>query len=365
MESRDRMRVGARTSSRSTRPHTAFSGFAGSGHPGARTAVLISVLFAAIGPWSQTARAGNDIYFVTYNHHIDAGEAELMQMIDVTEPAERGERVGSYLSWMPELEFGVTEQWATELMLEGFFDFTHTFGRFTGFRWENRYRLQKARNRGLNPVLYMEYEDLDPTTRFRMEVSGREDGKGEPRELEGKRERILETRLILSRDFGPWNLAFDWINETDTRRDGFTDFGYATGIRRNMAGHHHGADKEAPGAPSSLGGGFHCPMHPEQSADQVSRCPVCGMEMVSDATTRGERQADPPGGLRLAAFGVELFGGIGNSGAFGGPVRVQQHYLSPILMLHPRERMMIHVAAAFGLTGVSDDFLRIGLAWEL
>jgi len=329
------------------------------------------VLTLGITLASCAAWAGNDIYFVTYNHHIEKGETELMIMTDFTEPAERTEEVGFYMSNMLELEYGVTDQWATELMLEGFLDLTRGFGKFTGFRWENRYRLHKDKNRGLNPVLYMEYEDLDPATRFKMEVSGREDGKGEPAELEGKRERILETRLILSRDFGPYNVALNWINETDTRRGGFTDFGYSLGIRRTLADHRHergeASEREAE-AETSGEASYRCPMHPDLKANQPGQCPICGMNLA--ATPRPGRHGLPPGRAthasrwKPAAIGVELFGGVGNSGAFGGPFQVQQHYLSPIIMFHPREDMMVHIAAAFGLTRVSDDLLRIGVAFE-
>ncbi|MBI1953534.1 MAG: hypothetical protein HYS41_05355 [Candidatus Omnitrophica bacterium] len=273
----------------------------------------------------RPAQAGNDIYFVTYNHHIEKGETELMVMTDYTEPAERSEadKLGGYLSNMVELEYGITDQLATELMLESFYDTTHGHGKFTGFRWENRYRLNRQENWGLNPVLYMEYEDLDPKTRFKMEVSGREDKKGEPPE-EDQRERIMETRLVLSRDFGPLNLAFNWVNETDIRRGGFTDFGYSIGLRYAFEGHeahHHPAEASA-----------------EQEEDHR---------------------------LKAVAVGLELFGGLGNNRAFGGSFNQQPHYLSPILMFHPSKHTMVHIGAAFGLSGVSDDLVRTGVSFEL
>ena len=123
-----------------------------------------------------------------------------------------------------------------------------------------------------------------------MEVSGRTDGKGEPPEEDG-RERIMETRLILSRDFGPLNIAFDWINETDMRRGGFTDFGYALGLRWTLSDHH-----------------------------------------------RHEHEAAARSRWKPTAIGLELFGGLGNNRAF--------------------------VGAAFGLSGVSDDLIRTGVAFE-
>ena len=284
---------------------------------------------------SLPLQAGNDIYFVTYNHHIKKGEVELMLMTDITRPAERTDEVGTYMSNMLELEYGITDQWAAELMAEGFVDFSTGKANFTGYRFETRYRLVKDENWFLNPVLYMEYEDLDPSTRFKMEVSGREDGAGEPAS-EPSRERIMETRLLLSRDFGPWNIAFNWINETDLLRGGFTDFGYAFGIRRTLGNHRHEPRQEGEA------GENHDGRH--------------GLPPGSPVKTRR---------WMPASIGIEFFGGLGNINAFGGSFKEQQHYVSPIIMFHPHKRVMLHIAPAIGLTPVSDDLLRFGLALEL
>ena len=280
-----------------------------------RRAVQGALLSAALGCVTP-AWAGNDIFFVTYNHNIEPRETELMVMTDVAKPADAAEG-GTYLAHMIELERGLTERWATEVMIEGYVDPGRGTSKFTGFRWENRYRLRKGRS--LVPVLYAEYEDLDPATRFKMELSGREDGKGEPSGLEGRRERILETRLVLSQDFGAYNVALNWINETDLRRGagGFTDFGYALGVRRALGQHRHGSDA----------------------------------------------QAGPPSGWRPTAVGLELYGGVGNSRAFGGPFNAQQHYVQPVVMFHPAHNVMLHVGVAVGLTSVSDTLVRTSLGF--
>lgn len=203
-----------------------------------RTLGLATTL--AILAWTNFARAGNDIYFVTYNHYIDKGELELMLMNDFTDPSKfRREDDGqhSYFSQMIELEYGVTEQWATEFMVEAFEEPGTGQSRFTGFRWENRYRLFKQEV-PLNPMLYVEYEDLDPATRYKMEVSGWVRPPYKDTSPEPDRERILESRLVLSQDFGKLNLAFNWINESDLNASGFTAFGYALGARYDFNGGH-------------------------------------------------------------------------------------------------------------------------------
>lgn len=287
-----------------------------------RVAATLVPLLGAAAP----AQAGSDIFFVTYTHEIEHGETEVMLMTDLTRPAERSDSMGTYASQMLELEHGITRQWAAELMLEGYYDATHGAGRFTGFRVETRYRLFPEKNRGVNPTLYVECEHLHPATRYKMELSGREDGVGEPQAVnENAWERILETRLVLSRDLGPYNVAFNWINETDLRggASGFTDFGYAVGVRRALGEHVHGGHE-----PEAQGGDG----------------------------------AEKAGGWKPAAVGLEVYGGLGNSRAFGGPFRAQQHYLQPVVAFHPGRTLMIHIGLAVGLTGPSDLLLRTAVS---
>lgn len=96
----------------------------------------------------------------------------------------------------------------------------------------------------LNPVLYIEYENLKPTTKYLMEVSGRTDAPENPGPPQT--ERILETRLILGQDLSDkLDVSFNWINETNIR-NGQTDFGYAFGLNYLIYGGH--SDVGSPGA---------------------------------------------------------------------------------------------------------------------
>lgn len=179
---------------------------------------LLSILVVMTG---VATFAGNDGYFTTYNHHIEAGKWELMLMNDYTVPSSlnRAEGEGHYFSQMIELEYEIAGRFATEFMIEGFEDVESGKSMFTGFRWENRFKLFEDET-FLNPLIYAEYEHLQKETRYKMEVSGwvkppydEEDNGVE------KDERILETRIILSHDFNNANIAFNWINETDLRVD--------------------------------------------------------------------------------------------------------------------------------------------------
>ncbi|MBI2927407.1 MAG: hypothetical protein HYY24_17055 [Verrucomicrobia bacterium] len=296
------------------------------------TSGIIGALIAL--NWAGNTWAGNDLYFVTYNHHIAKGELEVMVMNDFTDPSkfkrqDDGQR--SYFSQMIEVEYGLTDQWAIEPMFEGFEEPSTGRMRFTGFRFETRYRLFR-REVPLNPILYVEYEDLDPLTRFKMEVSGwirppyRTDG------AEPDRERILESRLILSQDFGPLNAAFNWINESDLNESGFTAFGYSLGVRYDFIKGHYGKRGEGE-TPAHAD-------HPHGAAHGTKR----------------ERH--------LPSVGLEFYGGLGDTQSLALEPTRQEHYLQPVLMLHLSERVMFHLGAAIGLSKASDNLIRTALAIE-
>ncbi|MBI3008399.1 MAG: hypothetical protein HYY56_02620 [Candidatus Omnitrophica bacterium] len=277
--------------------------------------VLASVYFGVMA----SAFCGTDGYFTTYNHHIEKGEFEIMLMNDFTSPSEPKEEEGQgdYFSHMLELEYGVTDQWSTEFMVEWFEDIEHGVSEFTGFRWENRYRIFKEETL-LNPTLYVEYEDLDPDTRFKMETSGWILPPYEEEEAEVHRERILESRIILSHDFGRMNAAFNFINETDLD-NGVTAFGYSLGLITLL---HHEEEEE--------GGAEH---HHEEEHEKVG-------------------------------LGIELFGALGDTKKFDLRPSRQEHYLGPILVYHVNPNFMIHTQLAIGLSDASDDIVRLNFGYE-
>lgn len=279
-------------------------------------AITVAGIFCAVNVW-----AGNDAYFVAYNHHIAKGEFELMVMNDFTWPSDvrREEDFHSYFSNMIEVEYGITEQWAAEVMFEAFEEVNTGNFEYTGERFETRYRLFRDEV-PLNPVLYAEFEHLYPNTRFKMETSGWIRPPYEEEEgPEPGRERILESRLILSQDFGPWNAAFNWINETDLNDSGFTAFGYAFGVRYDLNGGHYAHHKHA---------GHHGGKHERPTV------------------------------------GVELYGALGDLESFDLRPSRQEHYLQPLIMWHIKDEVMFHLAFAIGLTESSDNLVRTGFAIE-
>lgn len=303
---------------------------------------LIAAITTAIFALSWTPTLGQEGYFTTYGHEVEKGEIEFMLMIDHTSPSkvdqEEGQR--NFLSQMPKIGFNPTNQLEVELMVESFQEFGTGITKFTGFRFETRYRLFK-KEVFLNPTIYFEFEDLDPETRFKMETSGwvispyKMEPEGKP-----EREKILESRLILSQNIGNWNVAFNWLNETDTRT-GATPFGYALGAMYKLTPH---TEHEA-----SV---YSCPMHPDVVSDKSGECSKCGMQL----TGKGAKQK-----VVASRLTFEFMGGLGDDKQLGIIPWRQEHYFQPGIMLHLPSGFMFSTGFAIGLTDASDDIVRIML----
>lgn len=171
------------------------------------------------------AFAGSGANFVTYNHHTaDQGEIEVKLFTDVSEGAG-----SDYFAQLVEIEYGVTDRWTTALYFEGV-DSDGDDYEFGGWRFENRFRLFEYGAVPLNPVLYVEYEALEPSHRYIRGVTGRVGEADEGEEEEEGTEHELETKLILGQDLSDrLDVAFNWINEVNLD-SGDWEFGYALGV---------------------------------------------------------------------------------------------------------------------------------------
>src|ERR1041385_5446880 len=139
----------------------------------------------------------------------------------------------SYVAPYVELEYGITTKWTSELYLEG----QSTFGDssvFTGWRWENRYKLLN-REHWINPVLYLEYENVNEASRIQKEIEG-----GGPDlistngRLSGARSHELEGKLIFSSDYRSWNISENFTLAKNFSESEGIEFGYAVGISRPL-----------------------------------------------------------------------------------------------------------------------------------
>ena len=274
-----------------------------------RRAWLFSLLmYLAV---SGSSLAQESPFFVTYNHHLeDSGDLELG--ISSTIGVPRSEQ-RAYFAPYSEFEYGVTRWWTSEFYLEG----QSTSGDssvFTGWRLENRFRPLVAEH-AVNPVLYLEYENINEATRIQKEIVGKAPLDNQPNaELSQTHAHELEGKLILSSNLGRWNVAENFIAERNlTANEGF-EFGYAFGVSRPLTAHPFGMP-----------------------------CRFCCKSLVA---------------------GIEFYGGLGNTLSFG--LQQTAHYAAPVVSWRLSDHSWIQFSAAAGLTTNSNPvLLRVGYRYEI
>lgn len=277
-----------------------------------RLAIFAASLSAALAQ-DLPAQAGNDANFVLYNQHTaEKGEKEIKLYSDFSNSGlEDG-----YSAQLLELEYGITDRWTSALYFEGVKIDGESYD-FGGWRFENRVRLFEERV-PLNPVLYVEYEQLEPEHRYKTEVTGRTDAEEE--EEEESTEHELETRLILGEDLSKrLNVAFNWINEVNFD-NGNWEFGYAAGLNYTLLS--------------------------EESEHESAESKGCDLEELK--------------------LGVELYGGLGDSDAgltLDGSETEQ--YVGINLKGELENGVEIGAGIALGLTNDSEDaIIRTMIGYE-
>ena len=284
---------------------------------GAASVLLAMCLFAG------QALAGNEANFVLYDHHTDEkGETEINVFSDFSN-AVSGDP--SYAAQLLEIEHSITDRWTTALYLEGDAIKGEDYD-FAGWRVENRYRLFEY-GAFLNPVLYVEYENLKRDHEYLLEVTGRTDTPEGPQATKHE----VESKLILGQDLtNKLDVAFNWINETnlDTGR---WEFGYALGLNYALYGE---ANQEA-----------------EEHGEN---------ERVKQS------EHSPSWTVNEMKIGAELYGGLGDStlGLSLDP-HVTQQYAGLNLRTEFSNGLEIMVGGAAGLTEESErGLLRLMLGYE-
>jgi hypothetical protein len=255
--------------------------------------------------------AGEGPFFITYTHQMEEpGNLELATKNVTGRPGDGARFLGA----TTELEYGVKAWWTTELYLDG----QATRGQnvlFTGYRWENRFRLL-PREHWINPVLYVEFENINGADRAMLEVVGH-DGVEDLAEssVEGRREkkRELEAKLILGSYWKGWTIAENFIVEKNVRHEPY-EFGYAAGISRPLA-----------------------------LAARAERCNFC------------------PENFQV---GAEIYGGLGTHNDFG--LVDTSHYVAPTVAWTLANGTTFKMSPSFGATERSAGFLlRFGVSYEI
>jgi hypothetical protein len=261
--------------------------------------------------FARRLAAQENPYFVTYDHYLEEpGNFEIEYFS--TFGTERGGN--NFHSYWTEFEYGAKAWWTTELYL----DAQTTFGDstiFTGFKWENRLRPLK-REHWINPILYVEYENINGADKTLKEVVGHdveEDFAESNAETRRDIEREIELKLLLSSTAKGWNFSENIITEKNLS-SGPWEFGYALGISR--------------------------PLSLKASA---KRCSFCRQNFVA---------------------GLEMYGGLGDRNSFG--LHDTSHYLAPAVAWNMPSGWTLRLSSGFGLNDNSHRFLlRWGISREI
>lgn len=271
---------------------------------------LASFAAVVVLAFTLCATAQENPYFVTYDSHLE--EPGNLEISTQTMIGLQKQNLPTYVAPLLELEYGANGWWTSELYLEGAAQ-SHE-GVFTGWRFENRFRPLKSEH-WINPVLYVEYENVNEASRIRKEIVGHAEPSSESlAELRGEAAREIEGKLILSSNVRGWNISENFIVEKNLVQSEAPEFGYALGVSRPLA-------SVASGKP----------------------CTFCRENFKA---------------------GLELYGGLGDTENFGTSNTAQ--YLAPDLVWQLNSQNSMKVSTAFGLTPGSDRMiLRLGYTYEI
>ena len=106
-------------------------------------------------------------YFVTYSSVMEEpGNFEIENQNIAASP----KNANAFFAPTVEFEYGVTAWWTAEAYVQGQ-STANDSAVFTGFRFESRFR-PLPREYWINPVLYVEYEDVNKADKSFLEVTG-------------------------------------------------------------------------------------------------------------------------------------------------------------------------------------------------
>jgi len=249
--------------------------------------------------------------FITYTHQMEEpGNLEISTYGAIGSPDGGHGFYGS----ATEFEYGLKGWWTTEFYLDGQAT-ARDSALFTGFRWENRFRLIPHEH-WINPVLYVEFEDINGADKTLLEVvdnDGQADLAEPNSDSRQEKEREIEAKLILGSYVKGWTIAENFIAEKNLAHAPF-EFGYAAAATRPLA-----------------------------LAARPDECTFCPENFQA---------------------GVEIYGGLGTHKSFG--LTDTAHYIAPLLAWSLPSGVTLKVSPGFGLTGASLPFLlRVGVSYEI
>lgn len=266
--------------------------------------LTLFALFLALFPLSAPAQESP--YMVTYDHYLEEPGSLEVEYFSTFGTQRGGPDFHAY--WA-EFEYGATAWWTTELYLDG----QTTFGDSTvstGFRWENRVRLLQ-REHFINPVLYLEYEQISGADKILKEIEGHDvesDYAESNAILRQEHSHEMEFKLLLSKTFNGWNVAENTIATKNLTGGNPWEFGYAIGASRPLA-----------------------------LKASAKRCSLCRENFIA---------------------GLEMYGGLGDRYSFGLPDT--SHYLAPVVAWNLPSDWTLRFSPGFGL---NDNSHRLLIRW--
>ncbi len=267
---------------------------------------LIILLFLAARGLAQESP-----FFVTYNHHMEEPGNLDIEASTTSDVPKTGQRF--YFAPYTEFEYGVTARWTTEFYLESQSTWNDSTV-FTGWRLENRFK-PLHREHWINPVLYLEYENLNEASRIQKEVEGEAPDVSSPNAiLTPELDHELESKLILSSDYHDWNIAENFIAAKNFSQSEGVEFGYSFGVSR--------------------------PLGTLASGDD---CRFCRENFT---------------------VGAEMYGGLGSTLNLG--LHDTAHYIAPVFSWAISDNSTLRFSPGFGLTQESNPVLfRFGYTYEV
>ena len=289
---------------------TSLNSFLGIAVSSLRISVLCAVL--AILCSCPLLRAQEKPYFVTYSDDLEEpGNLEIESQFVTASP----KNANAFFAPTVEFEYGVTGWWTTEAYIQGQAT-QNDSAILTGYRLENRFR-PLPREYWINPVLYVEYENVNNGDKSFLEVVGHDTVttlQVPNAILRAELERSVEGKLILSGNGHGINFSGNFIAEKDVNEASSWEFGYALAASRPLA-------LKASGRP----------------------CTFC---------------------LQNFAAGGELFGGLGDRYSFG--LNQTAQYAGPVISLNAPNNFTYKFSPEFGLNNNAATVLwRFGVSYEI
>lgn len=164
---------------------------------------------------AETGLADRRSYVWTYEYAtMPEGIAEIEYYLTAKVP-DTGVKEASTWQHQVELEYGLTDNWDIsmyQMWKQSYGTNSASAFKYEGFKLRSRYKLFKSGEFIVDPLLYVEYI----------------------RNADLAKPDVLEGKLVLAKDIGKFNVAYNQIVERALDGDAETEYGYAAGANYDI-----------------------------------------------------------------------------------------------------------------------------------